>query len=134
MCVGLHVDYILFSDRFIFSAIPKLSTEDDKDSAKMNGNKERGSKSSSEQKSVSDKTDITTFIENKNCTATPESGSKKTEVTNGTSAKLGDGNETAKESLQSDELKNNNKNGYNNSSTIILDEQVLINNTRLVTL
>ena len=100
----------------------------------MNGNKERGSKSSSEQKSVSDKTDITTFIENKNCTATPESGSKMTEVTNGTSAKLVDCNETAKESLESDELKNNNKNGYNNSSTIILDEQVLINNTRLVTL
>ena len=91
----------------------------------MNGNKERGSKSSSEQKSVSDKTDITTFIENKNCTATPESGSKKTEVTNGSSAK---------ESLESDGLKNNNKNGYSNSSTIFLDEQVLINNTRLVTL
>ena len=100
----------------------------------MNGNKERGSKSSSEQKSVSDKTDITTFIENKNCTAAPESGTKKTEVTNGRSGKIVDGNQTAKESLESEGLKNNNKNGYSNSSTIFLDEQVLINNTRLVTL
>ena len=112
----------IFAHLFIFAALPKLSTEDGKDSEKTNGKKtDLKNKTESNSGSGSDKTLIISCTSSNLKDVCKEQIEEKPNV------------EHEKDSMvfqSSDELKNNNRNGFNNS----FHERVLINNTSLVTL